>query len=172
MIRSFGSSRPKTDPSAFVHPAAEVIGRVRLGADSSVWPMAVLRGDVGDIIVGARSNIQDGAVVHCRERRPAVIGRGVTVGHAAVVHGARIGERCLIGMGATVMEAVVGKECLIGAGALVPPGMRIPPRRLVLGVPARVMRRLTAQELMSLKASEDSYVRLARRHRSSSRLLP
>jgi len=169
MIRSFGGARPRVHPEAFLHETCEVIGRVRIGRRASVWPMAVLRGDVGTGSVGPRANIQDGAVVHCRENAPAVIGAGVTVGHRAIVHGARIGDRTLVGMGATVMEAVVGRECLIGAGAVVPAGARIPPRSLVLGIPAKVVRRLSAAEVRSLKASEDSYVALMNKHVKTSR---
>lgn len=152
-----------------MHDAAELLGAVDVGAQSSIWPMAVLRGDVDRVKVGRRANIQDCAVVHCREGQPAVIGDGVTVGHGAVVHGARVGARCLIGMGAIVMEARIGRECLVAAGALVPKGFRCPPRRLVIGAPARVSRALTAAEVASLKRSEDSYVRLAERHRRTSR---
>lgn len=169
MIRSYGRRRPRVHPSAFVHEAAEVIGRVSLGEGASVWPGAVLRGDVDAVRVGARTNIQDGAVVHCREGRPAVLGRGVTVGHRAIVHGAVVGDLCLVGMGAVVMEAVIGRECLIAAGALVPKGLRVPPRSLVMGMPAKVRRPLTGRELKHLRQSEASYVALARRHRATSR---
>lgn len=169
MIRTFERKSPKLHPTAFVHDSAEVIGGVTIGKDASVWPMAVLRGDVDNITLGEGSNLQDNCVVHCREGQPAVIGRGVTVGHGAVVHGARVGDLCLIGMGAIVMEAALGRECIVGAGAMIPKGMKVPPRSLVLGMPARVARKLTAAELGMLKASRDSYVRLARRHRLASR---
>jgi carbonic anhydrase/acetyltransferase-like protein (isoleucine patch superfamily) len=169
MIRSFGGKSPRLDRAAFVHDASEIIGDVRLGRDASVWPMAVLRGDVDRIEIGARSNLQDGAVVHCREGRPALVGKGVTVGHGAIIHGARVGDRCLVGMGAIVMEARIGKECIIAAGALVPAGFSCPPRMLVIGMPAKAARRLSAAEVASLKKSEDSYVALARRHKRTSR---
>ena len=167
MIRSFGAHRPKIAATAFVHESAEVIGRVVLGPGASVWPLCVLRGDVDAIFVGAGTNIQDLAVVHSDYDRPTRIGRGVTVGHGAVIHGSRIGDGCLIGMGATVLECTVGPECLVGAGALVPKGVRIPPRSLVLGLPARVVRPLTRQELRRLKGSASAYARLARQHRQS-----
>lgn len=171
MIRSFGAHAPRVHPSAFVHDSAEIIGRVAIGREASVWPMAVLRGDVDAVRVGERSNIQDGAVVHCREGLPAVIGRGVTVGHGAIVHGSRLGDLCLVGMGAIVMESVVGRECLIAAGAVVPKGLRIPPRSLVMGIPAKVHRPLTPEELRHLRESGRGYVELARRHGRSSRAL-
>ncbi len=169
MIRSFGGRRPRVHPAAFVHDASEIVGDVVLAAKASVWPMAVLRGDVDAVRVGEASNLQDGVVVHCREGRPAVIGRGVTVGHGAIIHGARVGDLCLVGMGAIVMEARIGRECLIGAGAMVPKGLVVPPRSLVLGFPARVVRRLTPGELRGLRQSRDSYVLLAQRHRKTSR---
>lgn len=170
MVRSFERHAPRIHSSAFIHDAAEVIGRVTIGAKASLWPHAVLRGDVDAVFVGEGSNLQDNCVVHCREGLAAVIGRGVTVGHGAIVHGARVGDLCLVGMGAIVMEAVIGRECIIGAGAMVPKGMRVPPRSLVLGLPAKVVRRLTAEELASLKRSRDSYIRLADSHRRTSRV--
>ncbi|MDE2314427.1 MAG: gamma carbonic anhydrase family protein [Elusimicrobia bacterium] len=168
MIRSFESRSPRIHRSAFVHDAAEIIGDVAVGENASVWPMAVLRGDVGSVRIGAQSNIQDCAVVHCRKEHPTRLGRGVTVGHGAVVHGARIGDFCLIGMGAVVMEADIGRECLIAAGAVVTPGLKIPPRSLVLGLPAKSVRRLTSTELKSLRQSAATYAALARRHRDAS----
>lgn len=171
MVRTFAAHRPRIHTAAFVHDSAEVIGRVVLGSGVSIWPLAVLRGDVNAIVVGARTNIQDLAVVHCDHGRPARIGRGVTVGHGAVVHGARIGDGCLIGMGATVLECSVGRESLIGAGALLPRGMRVPPRSLVLGLPAKVVRPLKTEELRRLRKSADVYVRLALQHKRDSRVV-
>jgi len=169
MIRSFAQAKPRIHKTAFIHSSSEIIGDVTIGSQASVWPMAVLRGDVNKISIGARSNIQDGCVVHCREPYPTVIGTEVTVGHGAIIHGARIGDRCLIGMGAIVMEAVIGADCLVGAGALVVKGMNIPARSLVLGSPAKVIRPLTGPEIESLKKSAVSYVKLAARHAATSR---
>ncbi|OGR90732.1 MAG: hypothetical protein A3J74_05780 [Elusimicrobia bacterium RIFCSPHIGHO2_02_FULL_57_9] len=171
MIRSFGPQRPRIHKSAFIHDSAEIIGRVSIGKNVSVWPLAVLRGDVDRIRVGERSNIQDGVIVHCREGLPAVIGRGVTVGHGAVVHGARIADQCLVGMGAIVMEASIGRQCLIAAGTLVPKGFCAAARSLIMGVPAKIIRPLKPQELRVLAQSEKSYFRLAQRHRGGSRVL-
>lgn len=171
MIRSFESARPRVEPTAFVHDTAELIGAVTIGPGASLWPNCVLRGDVDRIVIGARSNIQDLTVIHCREGRPALVGKDVTVGHRVVLHGCRIADRCLIGMGAVVMEATIGRECLIAAGALVLAGMKIPSRSLVMGSPARVIRKLTAAEIGGIRKSAASYVRLARRHRTTSRVI-
>lgn len=172
MIRNLGEDSPRIDPTAYVHGSAEIIGRVEIGKSASVWPLCVLRGDVNRIVVGARSNVQDLTVIHGRAAFPTIIGEGVTVGHRVILHGARIGRGCLIGMGAIVMEAVIGESCLVAAGTLVLAGMKIPPKSLVLGAPAKVVRRLTAKELQSLKASAASYVDLANRHRNSSGWVP
>ncbi len=169
MIRSFDGKTPRLDPRAWVHDSAEVIGAVSLGARASVWPYAVLRGDVDAIRVGPETNIQDLAVVHSREGRPVRIGPRVTIGHQATIHGARIGEGCLVGMGAVVMEADIGAWSLIGAGAVVLAAMRVPPRRLVVGSPARVMRPLTAKELSDLRRSARGYVALAQAHARASK---
>ena len=171
MIRSFEGDRPRLHSAAFVHDSAELIGRVTLAEGASVWPGCVLRGDIDRIFVGAGSNVQDLTVIHTREGRPTIVGKGVTVGHRAILHGARIGDRCLIGMGAIIMEAVVGAECLIGAGALITAGMKIPPRSLVLGAPAKVVRKLKPGELRMLAASERSYRALARRHAATERVV-
>ena len=172
MIRALGPDSPKIDPTAFIHSSAEIIGRVAIGKLASVWPLSVLRGDVNKIVVGDRSNIQDLTVIHGREAHATIIGKGVTVGHRVVLHGARIGDLCLIGMGAIVMEAFIGERCLIAAGTLVLAGMKIPAKSLVLGSPAKIIRKLTAQELRSLEKSAESYVQLAKRHRSTSIWVP
>ena len=168
MIRTFEAARPKIDAGAFVHDSAELVGAVAVAKGASIWPFCVLRGDVDRIEIGERSNIQDHTIVHCREGRPAIVGRDVTVGHRVVLHGCLIGDRCLIGMGAVVMEATVGRECLVAAGSLVLAGMKIPPKSLVLGSPARVVRRLKPAELAALRASAAGYVKLALRHAKTS----
>lgn len=170
MIRSYSGKKPAIDASAFIHDSAEVIGRVALARDVSIWPMAVLRGDVDAIKVGAGTNIQDHTVVHCRKGQPAVIGKGVTVGHRVIIHGARIGDGCLIGMGAIIMESEIGEECLVAAGALVLKGQKIAPRSLVLGSPAKVARKLTAGEIAGLRKSAKDYVGHGRRHRRTSHI--
>ncbi|MBC7892818.1 MAG: gamma carbonic anhydrase family protein [Sphingobacteriaceae bacterium] len=150
----------------FIAPTAAVMGRVTFGPDSSVWYGAVVRADVEEIHVGARSNIQDGAVLHADPGAPTLIGPDVTVGHGAIVHGATIGEGSLVGMRATVLNrAKVGRFCLIGAHALVTEGMEIPDYSMVLGTPGKVVRQLLPAEAEAmLKASAAHYVELARRH--------
>ena len=171
MLRSFQGDRPKPHPTAFVHDSAELIGRVTLAEGSSVWPGCVLRGDIDRIVIGAGSNVQDLTVIHTREGHPTVVGKGVTVGHRVILHGCRIGDRTLVGMGAIIMEATVGPRCLIGAGALITAGQRIPAESLVLGAPAKVVRKLKPAELRMLAESERSYRALARAHAKTERAL-
>lgn len=171
MIRSFSGRTPRIHPKAFIHDAAEVIGKVSIAADASVFPGCVLRGDIDEIKIGARTNIQDQVVIHTRQGSPTIIGKGVTVGHRAVLHGCRIGDQALIGMGAIVMEATVGARTLIGAGAIVMAGAKIPSGVLALGTPAKVVRKLRPEELRMLAHSERSYVALSRRHNASSRVV-
>ena len=168
MIRSLGRVRPEVASSAFVYPSAEVIGDVRLGPGSSIWPGAVLRGDIEQIVVGANSNIQDNSVLHTDHGIPTVVGRNVTVGHGAILHSCRVGDGALIGMGSILLGgSAVGKGALIGAGSLVPPGARIPAGHLALGRPARTVRPLTANEKSGLKKNARQYVLYARRHKQS-----
>ncbi len=171
MIRSFDGARPKLHPTAFVHDSAELIGKVALAEGASVWPGCVLRGDIDAISIGAGSNVQDLTVIHTRAGHPTIVGKGVTVGHRAILHGCRIGDLTLVGMGAVVMEASVGPRCLIGAGALVTAGMKIPAGSLVLGAPAKVARKLRPEELRMLAASARSYRALARRHAETERAI-
>ena len=161
MLRPFRSTFPTVDASAFVDQSAQVIGDVHVGAESSIWMNVVVRGDVHHIRIGARTNIQDGTIVHVmRDTHPTVIGDDVTVGHGAVVHGCTIEDRCLIGMGAVLLNGCrVGTGSIVAAGSVVPEGMVIPPGSMVMGVPARVRRALTADEDGSIKWYADNYVR-------------
>ena len=141
MLQPYLDKRPRLLGPVRAHATSVVIGDVELGAGVSLWPQVVLRGDYNSIRVGARSNIQDGAVVHNDTAHPAVIGADCVVGHRAVVHGAVVGDRCLIGIGAIILNgAVIGDECVIGAGALVPEGKEIPPRSVVMGLPGKIVR--------------------------------
>lgn len=170
LLLPFGGHEPAIDPSAWVAPSAELIGDVRLLADSSVWYGAVLRADFDPITLGGGSNLQDGVVVHTDEGFPTVVGRGVSVGHRAVLHGCAIGDGALVGMSATVLNAaVIGEECLVAAGAVVPEGMVVPPRTLVAGVPATVRKDLDEGALARVRANSAIYVRLARLHREAHR---
>ncbi len=160
---------PRIHPSAFVHSSAELIGRVVIKKDASLWPMVVLRGDIETITIGERSNVQDSTVVHTTQGLPTRLGMGVTVGHGAVLHGTRISDFSLIGMGAILLDgSVIGKECLVGAGAVVPERMRIPPRSLVLGIPGKVVRRLRPNEIAELHKRAADYVTYAAQHRQTS----
>ena len=169
MQRKFQEARPRVHPTAYVHPSAEVIGRVVLKKDVSIWPLVVLRGDIETITVGEQSNIQDNSVVHTSHGIPVVLGKGVTIGHAAIIHGTRVGPYSLIGMGAILLDgSVIGAECLIGAGAVIPEKVHIPPRSLVLGVPGKVVRPLRREEIADLHRRAKDYVRYANQHRQAS----
>lgn len=153
------------DPTAFVHPLAFVCGDVTLGPRASVWPTAVLRGDNDAIVVGADSNLQDGAIVHVDPGLPCRIGARVAVGHRAIVHGATIEDDCLVGMGAILLNRVhVGSGSIIGAGAVVREGMVVPPDSLVLGVPGRVVRETTPAERERIRRTVEAYLVLQARH--------
>ncbi len=150
-------------PSVYLAAGARVVGDVTLGEDSSVWFNAVLRGDIEAIRVGRRTNIQDNAVLHADEGMPCVIGDDVTIGHGAIVHGCQIGDRVLIGMNAVVMNgAKVGSDVIIGVGAVVTEGVEIRSGALVLGLPARTLRDLTAEEREQLLQASRHYVENAR----------
>jgi carbonic anhydrase/acetyltransferase-like protein (isoleucine patch superfamily) len=159
---------PRIADSAYVDPAAIVIGDVEIGADSSIWPSAVVRGDVHRIRIGARTNIQDGSIVHVTHDGPhtpggfpTVIGDDVTIGHAAVIHACTLGDACLIGMHATVLDgASVLKHGFVGAGAVVSPGKTVGEGELWLGNPARMVRRLSDEEIERLYYSARKYVEL------------
>lgn len=166
MICSFDGKLPLLDETVFVETSAHVVGDVELGADSSVWFGSVLRGDIHYIRIGARTNIQDLTVIHVQHGRfPAIVEDEVTVGHRAVLHGCHIGARSLIGMGAVVMdEAKVGPESIVAAGSVVSPGTVVPPRKLALGVPAKVVRSLTEAEVLEILSSAGRYVELKNKY--------
>jgi gamma-carbonic anhydrase len=170
IVASFGGTSPRLHDSVLLMDGSTVIGDVEIGEGSSLWPGAVVRGDVHSVRIGARTNLQDQGVVHVTADHPTVIGDDVTVGHGAVVHGCTVKERCLIGIGAIVLDgAVVGPDALVGAGALVPPGAVVPPGALALGSPARVVRQLSEEERASLRASAARYVELSARYRAEGR---
>lgn len=161
-LYALGPQRPTTPPngSYWIAPDAHVIGNVILGEDVGIWFGAVLRGDNEPIVVGARSNIQEGAVVHVDPGFPTTIGEGCTIGHRAIVHGCTIGNNSLIGMGATVLNgAIIGNNCLVGANALVTEGKVFPDNSLIVGAPAKAIRLLDETAVAGLKKSADSYVR-------------
>ena len=162
----FLSIKPQIHPTAYVSPHAVVMGDVRLAAHSSVWPTAVLRGDINFIEIGEGSNIQDGTIVHLAEDLPVIVGKLVTVGHRAILHACTVEDECLIGMGATILDgAVIGKGSIIGAHALVTKGTRIPPGSLVMGTPAKVVRPLQLEEIAAIRPWADHYVDLGPIHK-------
>ncbi len=171
-VRPWQGIHPVLGQRVYIDAAAIVIGDVELGDDVSVWPGAVVRGDVNCIRVGARSNIQDGAVIHVTHDGPftpggnaCVIGNDVTIGHGAVVHACTLADACLVGMHATILDgAVVGTHALVGAGALVPPGKVVGDGELWLGNPARCVRRLDARAIEQLEYSAAHYVQLKDRY--------
>lgn len=153
--------------SAFIHPDAVVHGDVHLGDQSSVWPTAVIRGDVERIVIGARSNVQDGAVVHADPGVPTVIGADCVIGHRAIVHGSTLEDGVLVGMGAILLNGVhVERGSVIAAGAVVTEGQRVPAGSLVVGVPGRVVRTLDATRQAAIVANAARYVALAQAYRA------
>ncbi len=170
MIQGLGRDTPDIGADVFIHDTAVVIGRVHLGDRASVWPTAVIRGDVEEISVGCDTNVQDGAVLHADPGMPCTVGDRVTIGHRATVHGCTVGDECLIGIGATVLNgARIASQSIIGAHALVPEGMEIPSGVLVVGVPAKVRRELTDEERAGLAAQAARYVANAARHAQEAR---
>jgi carbonic anhydrase/acetyltransferase-like protein (isoleucine patch superfamily) len=163
LLKQFLDTPTSIHPGAYVHPRAVVLGDVRLADLTSVWPSAVLRGDINFIAIGEGSNIQDGAIVHLSEAYPTVIGKYVTVGNSAVIHACTIEDECLIGMHSTILDgAVIGRQSIIGAGALVPQGMIVPPGSMVLGVPGKVVKVLDDERRSSLKSWAERYVQVSR----------
>jgi len=158
MIADLGNRRPQVADDCFVAPNATVVGDVTMEAGSSVWFGAVVRGDVEKIHIGTNSNVQDCAVLHADLGFPLIIGKGVTVGHQATVHGCTIGDHSLVGINAVVLNNVkVGKHCLIGANSLVPEGMEIPDYSMVMGSPARIKRQLSEDEATMLAGGGEHY---------------
>jgi len=164
-VYRLGDLVPRIDPDAYVHPDAVVIGKVTIGPEASVWPCAVLRGDYGSIVVGGRSSIQDGTVLHAGPGFPTVVGEGCVVGHLAHLEGCTLHDEALVGSGSIVLHhAVVGRGATVGANAVVPNRMEIPPGALALGVPARIREGGSDVELIRLSAAE--YVANAKRFRA------
>ena len=162
-LYELAGKRPTRHPSAWVAPSADVIADVVLGEEASVWFGAVIRGDNTPIVIGARTNIQEGAMLHSDPGAPLTIGEGCTVGHHAVLHGCTIGDDTLIGMGAIVLNrAAIGPGCIVGAGALVTEGKSFPAGSLIVGSPARAVRALDAETRAFLKVSAQHYVARAK----------
>lgn len=166
-LECFLTREPQVDASAYVAASAVLLGDVRIGPQASVWPLCVLRGDIESITIGEGSNVQDGTVVHLADDLPVVVGKHVTIGHAAMIHACTIEDECLIGMKATILDgAVIGRGSIIGAGAVVTKGMQVPPGSMVLGMPAKVVRALSAEEQSGLKHWAEKYVEVAAAHKA------
>lgn len=166
MILKFEDKEPILGKNVFVADTARVIGEVVLEDEVSIWYGAVLRGDIGKIVIGKRSNIQDNSVLHITPPKfPVIVGEDVTVGHGVILHGCKIGSRSLIGMGAVVLDGVeIGEESIVAAGAVVPPGKKFPKRSLIMGVPAKVVREITDEDVKGILQNAEEYVELGKRH--------
>ena len=177
-LLSFGGKTPRIDPSAFVAPGAQLIGDVEIGPDASIWYNCVLRGDVNRIIIGARTNIQDGSVIHVdspkpgeAEGHPTIIGADVLIGHLAMVHGCILHDRAFVGLGGIVMDGCeIESDAMLAAGAMLTPGKRIPSGQLWAGRPAKYVRDLTPQELAGQQLGVRHYVELAKAHAEALKL--
>ncbi|ONK11861.1 gamma carbonic anhydrase family protein [Streptomyces sp. MP131-18] len=164
-VRPFEGHHPELAPGAWLAPGATVIGAVRVGQDAGLWYGSVVRADAERIDIGPGSNVQDGCVLHADPGFPALVGAGVSIGHRAVVHGCTIEDDVLIGMGAVLLNgAHVGRGSLIAAGTVLLAGTRVPPGSLVAGVPGKVRRELTAEEIADIRRNATHYRELARRH--------
>jgi carbonic anhydrase/acetyltransferase-like protein (isoleucine patch superfamily) len=163
-----GDKFPEVAETAWVAPGACVVGDVRLAEESSVWYGAVLRGDTEPIRVGARTNIQDGCILHADPGFPAIVGEDCVVGHNAIVHGCEIGDGCLVGMGATILNgAKIGDGSIVAAGALVPEGKEFPPRSLIVGIPAKAAKDVSEEQAADIARGVRTYVERAAAHRAS-----
>jgi len=164
-IYQYGEYRPDIQDDVYIAETADVIGQVTLKARSSVWYQAVLRGDSDHLEIGEESNIQDGAVLHADPGFPLKVGKGVTVGHQAMLHGCTVGDGCLIGIQAVVLNgAVIGENSLVGAGAFIKEGAVFPPNSLIVGSPAKVVRALSDEAIAGLKNNAQGYVERGKRH--------
>ena len=167
MIHKFENKSPLISESCFISDSADVIGDVEIGENSSIWFGSVVRGDMNQIRIGSKTNIQDNSVVHVTTKvAPTFIGNGVTIGHRAIIHGCTINDNCLIGMGCIIMDlAIIGKGSIIAAGALIPPGMKVPSRKLMVGIPAKPIRDITSQEYSDIKESALHYILFSRKYK-------
>lgn len=170
MLYALGAHEVHADADCWIAPGAVVVGQVRLAADASVWFHAVIHGDNDRIDIGPQSNIQEGAVLHADPGAPLTLGRGVTVGHQAMLHGCTIGDYSLIGINAVILNgAKIGRHCLIGANTLITEGKVIPDHCVVFGSPARVIREVSEAQRLEMIATSANYVRRAREYRTQLR---
>jgi carbonic anhydrase/acetyltransferase-like protein (isoleucine patch superfamily) len=171
-IYALGDLVPEIHPQTWIAANSSVIGQVRLEKNVSVWWHCTLRGDIDLLVVGENTNVQDGSVLHTDPGLQLIIGRNVTIGHRAIIHGCTIGDGSLIGMGATLLNrSVIGKQCLIGANTLIPEGKTIPDRSLVVGAPGRIVRQLTEEEIDRIANGAHHYVENWQRYQRALRML-
>jgi len=169
MIRTFQGKTPQIDETAFVEDSAQIVGDVVIGPHSSVWFNTTLRGDVHYIRIGSHTNIQDNSVVHVsRGTHPTILEDYVTIGHSVTLHGCHVRSNSLVGIGSIILDDVLIEEyCMIAAGALLPPGTKVPPRSLMMGIPAKRIRTLTEEEVAKLRTFADNYLELKEIYRRS-----
>ena len=171
MLRPYRSFFPQCGARTYIDPSAQLVGDIQLGDDSSVWPLVAARGDVNHIRIGARTNIQDLCLLHITQHagelrddsdgHPTIIGSDCTVGHRVILHGCTVGDLCLIGMGAIILDgAEIGRESIVGAGSVVTPGKKFPPRSLIMGTPAKVVKDVSEAQIQEMQASWKRYVAL------------
>lgn len=166
MIIDFEGVNPKINKNTYISESVDIVGNVEVYEDANIWFGTRLRGDMNKIVVGANTNIQENSVVHVDVNSPCIIGRSVTIGHGAIIHGCTISDNVLVGMGSIILNnAKIGKNTIIGAGSLVTQGKSFPDGVLILGNPAKVIRELTDDEIKSIKSSADNYVNLSKRYK-------
>ncbi len=163
MLYNFQGKEPRIPDTVYLGPGCRIIGQVKIEKDASIWPNAVLRGDLASIHIGQASNVQDNCTLHVERGQDLIIGDRVTIGHGAILHGCTIGDESLVGMGAIILNgAEIGAGCLIAAGTLIPEGKKIPPGKLIMGNPGKIIRDLEAEERTGLKKSAEGYQKLTR----------
>lgn len=165
MIADYNGIKPQIDDSCFIAEGTQIIGDVKLEKNVSIWFNAVLRGDMGAVIIGENTNIQDGCVLHCVMDIPTIVGKNVTVGHGAILHSCSIGDGTLIGMGAIILDGVqIGKNSIVAAGSIIPPYSVIGDGALVMGAPAKIKRALTEDDIKNIKKGISEYLELVKNY--------
>jgi carbonic anhydrase/acetyltransferase-like protein (isoleucine patch superfamily) len=168
MIHKYKNKKPKISDSSFVAPGAQVVGDVELKGKTSIWYNTSLRADLNKIILGEGTNIQDNSALHVDSDQPLIIGKNVTVGHNATIHGCKVEDNCLIGMGAILLnDALIKANSIVAAGSLVTEKSEFPPKSLIMGSPAKVVRKLSEEEIKSITKNAKHYIKLASEHKDS-----
>ncbi len=166
-LEKFLSQNPQVDESAYVAHGASLLGAVKIGPRANVWAGALLRADIEEIVIGEASSIQDGVCIHLADDLPTIVGRFVTVGHGATLHGCKVGDECLIGMNSTILDgAEIGERCIVAAGAVVPPRMKVPAGSMVVGCPAKIKKTLSPEEQADLRLWAEKYLVVSAAHKA------